>query len=317
MHFKLKILPLTGIDCSNDIYRITTRTCIDDLVDSIKNVGLINPPLLRKDKAGYIIVSGFRRLAACSCLEWSTIEARIIVPEKTELDYVKYAITDNALQRPLNLIEQSRALKMLSSFFSDDEGLVEVSNILGLPGNPTIIKKTESICHLPWPIQQGILSNMISFSMALELGKFARETGISLAKLFCDYKLSLNKQMEVITLIKEISAREQISPQEIMQSDHFQDIMNDSDLDRVQKAEKIKFYLNQRRFPEITKAKQKLHKNLKNLKLGSGIKLISPKNFEDTTYTLQLSFKDFDELKDRRTKLDNIIKNPNLKTIMN
>ena len=202
MHFKLKTLPLTDIDYSNDIYRITTQTCIDDLVDSIKNVGLMNSPMLRKDKAGYIIVSGFRRLAACRCLGWSTIEARIIAPEKTELDYVKYAITDNALQRPLNLIEKSRSLKMLSRFFTYHKGLAEVSKTLALPNNPTLLKKTESICQLPWPIQHGVLSNMISFSMALELGKLAKETGVSLANLFCDLKLSLNKQMEIITLVK-------------------------------------------------------------------------------------------------------------------
>ncbi|MBU4184595.1 MAG: hypothetical protein KKC23_00020, partial [Proteobacteria bacterium] len=43
------------IDPEDQTYRITTETGIDDILDSIKNVGLINPPILIKKKSKYTI----------------------------------------------------------------------------------------------------------------------------------------------------------------------------------------------------------------------------------------------------------------------
>jgi len=48
MGFKQKKVGLSAIDPEDDTYRITTQTSIDDLVDSIKDVGIINPPLIIK-----------------------------------------------------------------------------------------------------------------------------------------------------------------------------------------------------------------------------------------------------------------------------
>ncbi len=78
--------------------------------------------------------------------------------------------------------------------------------------------------------------------MAIELGMLDCDVGIAFANLFDDLKLSLNKQREIITLIKEIAIRDDVSIMEVLQESDFLEILNDNDLDRSQKSQKIRFY---------------------------------------------------------------------------
>ena len=62
MHFKHKEVGLSAIDPKDDTYRITTQTSIDELVDSIKDIGIINAPFVIRKSNGYSTVCGFRRI---------------------------------------------------------------------------------------------------------------------------------------------------------------------------------------------------------------------------------------------------------------
>jgi len=316
MRFKQKIVKLSLIDSNDDSFRITTQINSDHLMDSIDNVGMLNLPLLIEKKSGYKIVCGFRRIEACRRLGWTDVEARILDSDTKRLECIKYAIADNSLQRPLNLIEQSRSINMLYGLFKDVSALGKALSVMGLPDNPSIIKKIKELYHLSGFVQSGILSNTISLAMALELGRLQIEAGECLAKLFQTLTLSLNKQREILSLVKEISLREDISMLKVLKNDNFQKILTNKNLDRNQKIREIRIYLKQRRFPVITAAEKEFEKHVKKLKLGSGTKLIPPDNFEGTSYTLKLFFKNLIELKNRKASVDALIKNPSLNKIL-
>jgi ParB family transcriptional regulator, chromosome partitioning protein len=316
MRCKQKIAKLSLIDSKDDSFRITTQISVDHLMDSIHHVGMLNLPLLIKKETGYKIVCGFRRIEACRRLNWADMEARILESETKQLDCVRYAITDNSLQRPLNLIEQSRSIHLVYPFFNDVSVLGKELSAMGLPNNPSIVEKIKKLCYLSESIQNGILSSTISLSMALELGRLNQDAGEGFAKLFEILKLSLNKQKEILTLVKEISFREDIPIMNVIKNDRVQKILTNQDLDRNQKIRKIRIYLKQRRFPVITAAENKFENQLKKLNLVSGTKLIPPDNFEGTTYILKLFFKNLTQLKDHQGNIDALIKNPTLKKIL-
>jgi ParB family chromosome partitioning protein len=316
MHFKIETVKLAGIDCTDNTYRITTATNIDDLTASIKKIGLLNPPLLLENNSEYLIVCGFRRIEACRGLGWSQVEARILDPGTQEADCARIAVADNTLQRPLNLIEQSRSLVLISGFIKDDVMLAQELSLLGLPENQSVIKKIEEICHLSRPIQRAILSDTISLAMALELGKLTPDVGAGFVELFENLKLSLNKQREIVTFVQEIALREEIAVLEVINDDRLQAILEQKDFDKNQKTRKIRSYLKQRRFPAITSAARAFEKLIKELGLPGGIKLIPPANFEGSIYTLTFNFKNLPELIEHKTTLDEIVHNPIIKKIL-
>jgi len=307
---------LASIDLEDNTFRITTDTRIEDLILSIKNVGLLNPPILIKKASGLQIISGFRRISACLSLGMAQIPARILDSDRKKLECAKLAITENSLQRTLNLIEQSRSFYMLSGFYKDNDHLAGAASALGLPDNPSIIKKVKKICNLSREIQNGVLSNTISLAMALELEMLEKDEGAALAILFDNLKLSLNKQREIITYIKEIAIIDNISILNLLTKSHLREIADDNDLDKNQKINKIRLYLKQRRFPEITRAEKELEIKIKNLKLSSNMKLIPPKNFEASTYFLNLQFASMEQLRENKTEIEKIIQNPILKDIL-
>ena len=304
------------INLHDDTFRITTRTDINDLLASIQYDGLITPPLLIKKNSTFIIVSGFRRIAACLKLDWKEITARVLKPDTAALDCLRLAIAENALQRSLNLIETSRCLHKLSLFITDRRHLAESASSLGLPDTPSIIDKIKSVGLLPQPIQRSILDDTISLAMAKELESLEADCAIAFTRLFEQLKIGLNKQKEIVTFIKEIARREGLSAQEVMEDKHFIEIMTHQDLDRGQKSRKLRAYLRQRRYPRLAKTEKKFEIHLKKLNLDNDIKLIPAKEFEDTTYGLNLTFTNLEHLKTLQTRLAKIIQQPDLKILI-
>ena len=316
MHFREKIVNLSQIDFSDETFRITTEKQVDDLMLSLNHVGILHLPLLLKKEATYTIICGFRRIEACRRLNWSELEAMVLDPDTMRLNCIKYAITDNAFQRPLNLIEKSRSIEMLSDFFKDIKRLSEELSVLGLSEHPSMIKKLKGICRLPEPIQNSILSNTISLAMVLELSGMSEDDTKGFVKLFNTLKMSLNKQREILTLVKEIAMREDKPILQVIDESHLKKILMDENLDKNQKTHNIRIYLKQRRFPTIVNTEKSYEKYHEKLNLERGIKLIPPTNFESPTYTLQLSFNNTTQLKGLKTAFDALVKNPYLKHIV-
>lgn len=306
MRFENKTVPLSSIDIVDHTFRITTNTHVDDLTESLRTVGLVNLPMLIKKGSRLVVISGFRRIQAGSSLGWKSINARIADPGTTRLKCVQYAITDNAFQRALNLIETSRALHLIHGCLPVDEHLTKSTAAFGLPGNLAVIKKILTLHHLPQPVQEYICSGTISLPMALELEKLQPDEGIAVAELFHTLGLSLNKQREVLSMIKEIAVREEKSVSEILTENGFLQILSDQDLNQNQKTQKIRGYLKRRRFPSLVNAEEAFEKLNKALPLDENIRLIPPANFEGKEYTIHLRFDSIEELNMRQKVLSKI-----------
>lgn len=311
-----KIISLATIVPADHTYRITTNEEIDSLLAAIPVVGLMHPPLLQEKEGAYIIVSGFRRVAACGRLGWSEMAARIVDSNASEIACAQLAIADNALQRPLNLIEVSRSINLLHGLFEDMKELAKAASKLGLPDHPSLISKILRLCHLPSPVQEGILSDSIALSMALELDRLEPTIAVALSSIFTTLKLGLNKQREIMTLVKEIAKREDIPIHKLLTSGDLRAILHDEASDSAQKAGRLRTYLRQRRFPRIVRAKEAFEENVRELRLGEGTQLIPPRDFEGRTYTLKMQFEDLQALRTRSAGLDKIIRHPKLKTIL-
>lgn len=316
MRCKKSAVPLADTDTNDSTFRITTRKDAEALAGSIQATGLLHPPLLRQKETGHTVVAGFRRIEACKKLGFSEIEARVVPPDADKLECVRYAITDNAFQRPLDQLEISRCLSMLSEFFKDGKTLAREASKLGLPGNPSVIGKLAALAGLPESIQNGVASGAISLVAALELGKLEPDDAIALAKMFIDLKPSLNKQREIITHLREVAIRDGANVSDLLGEGELTDILENGETDRNLKIASVRSFLRKKRFPALSEAEKIFGENVRKLSLGNRAKLIPPANFEGTVYTLNLQFKDVAELRQHRQTLDSMIQNPAIHEIL-
>ncbi len=308
---------LEDVDPHDTTFRVTTNTNNDELVRSISTIGLLNPLILKKkEDSTFCIISGFRRIQSCLETGLKKIPARIVKPDISYLDCAILSIADNAFDRQLNIIEQSRAFEMLFASSEKVQVVAKIAVSLNLPGNPSHIKKIRSISNLPASIQNFILDDTISLTIALELSCLENNISEAFGNLFNDLKLSLSKQKEILTLTKEISIRENVPIIRILEGSDIQNIITDHDIDRNRKTGKIRKLLSAKRFPELTKAENKYYEKLNTIELGAGVKLVPPKNFEGTDYLLTFTFNSVKELNERKKSFNKLVDNPIIKNIL-
>jgi ParB family transcriptional regulator, chromosome partitioning protein len=130
-----------------------TDSEINELKESIKNYGLLNPITVKssvENKDRYILVAGERRLRACKSLGQKSIKANILTKEDiSALEMTVMAIIENIQREDLNAIELSNAYQtLMDSYGLTQEQLAEkvskqrstVANILRLQKLPSEIK---------------------------------------------------------------------------------------------------------------------------------------------------------------------------------
>ncbi len=286
---------------TNALTNALTDAPSDALTESIRRLGLLQPPLIGPpdpaaqqatppgDGAGlYRIISGFRRIAACVRLGMDVIPARL--HRGTDLDRALAAVADNALCRPLSLIESSRALRLLERFAPDPKALPALAAAAGLPGSAEWIRKTRPLCDLPEPIRRGVADGAIPLAMALSLARLDPADGSTLARLFRDLRPGLNKQREILLMAREIALRDGIALTAVLNAPEMTAAIEDPGRDRNQRAEALRALLRARRYPALSAAEAAFERDRRRLSLPPEIRLAPPPAFESGRFTFQLEF---------------------------
>ena len=129
---------------------------IDELAQTIKTHGVIQPIVVRKQEDKYEIIAGERRWRAVRSLGWKTIPA--IVKELNDSQTASIALIENLQREGLTAIEEAIAYKKLI----DIHGLTQESLAQRLGKGQSTIANKLRLLHLPEPVQQAILNRSIT-----------------------------------------------------------------------------------------------------------------------------------------------------------
>lgn len=307
---RIDSIPLSKIDHHDTTYLISTKSDCQDLTQSIATAGLINPPIL----AGRIIICGFRRIASMQTLKYKEIRVQVLPVDTPALTCVKLAIADN-MQRSLNAVELGRALTLLSDLIQNQDTFLKTAALLGLPSHRTHINKLLQINQLPLFISKLLPEEIISQQTALEISTWGYEAAQAIINIILDLHPGQNIQREIITMLKEIAVREDLKMIDLLQFSQFTKILENSELKRSQKIEKLRTALKSRRFPVISAHQDRFATLKKKLNRG-GLQLQAPYNFEAQNFTCSIQFKTLEELKTGRDHLTHILHDPDFKKFL-
>lgn len=169
-------IPIENIRTSRQILR-NPLISIEDLLISIKQNGLINPPMVRLIHDDYEIIAGHRRLEACRLLGWKKVTCQIVdVDDKTAYEI---SVIENVQQETLSPIEEAHAFRDYVEMF----GWGSESDLAGRIGkSQEYISKRIRLLSLPASLQKDILEGRINVSTAEELfplqdGEIAQQLG--------------------------------------------------------------------------------------------------------------------------------------------
>lgn len=131
---------------------------LEELIQSIKEKGVIQPILVRRMGDDYELIAGERRFRAAEALKLTEIPA--IIKNVTDEDSLELALIENIQRQDLNPIEEARAYQFLIDKFELTQE--KISEILG-KGRATIANILR-LLKLPQEIQSEMKNGRISFA---------------------------------------------------------------------------------------------------------------------------------------------------------
>ncbi len=275
------------------------------LVDSIRKVGLIQPLVVYPKDAAYHVICGYRRLWAAGRLGFSSIDC-IIIERIPPLETLKLAIYDNLSIRKFNIIEKSNIINKLLEYLPPEKVITEYLPLLGLAAHYKILNKFLAVFGLKEKVKQAVAQGAINEDIAYDLSKWPKAEQISLANIFKRIPFSASNQRQIISLIWEISRREDKTLSDVLGCEQITGLLSDTALGNPQKAQSIKQYLKQRRYPKLNIAEGKFNGYIKAIKLPAGTKLIPPAYFEGGKFRLECSFSTPEQLHDQLLELEKL-----------
>lgn len=169
-----------------------------DLVESIKEHGILEPIVAAKTPAGYQIIAGERRWRAAKIVGLTTVP--VIVKETTSQGMLEMAIVENVQREDLNPIERAQGLQRLIDEFNIS--LTEIAKRIGK--SPAYVSNSLRLLALPDAIKDGIISNDITEGHARAIaGLTDIKTMIEVYKIILAEGASVRRAEELVRKIKE------------------------------------------------------------------------------------------------------------------
>ena len=135
---------------------IITPASLNELVDSIREQGILEPLVVARTPAGYQIIAGERRWKAAKILGLSKVP--VVIKETTPQGMLEMSIVENVQREDLNPIERALAYKRLIDEFG--LGTNEVARKVGKSA-PTI-SNTVRLLSLPDAIKDALVAGVIT-----------------------------------------------------------------------------------------------------------------------------------------------------------
>ena len=213
----------------NQPRKIFDDKALNELAQSIKTHGVIQPIILTKRNERYMIIAGERRWRAARIAGLKTIPA--IIREYSDQEISEIAIVENLQREDLNPIESAKAIQDLIEKF--DLTQEEVADKIGK--SRSAVTNTLRLLTLPNDLIELVETNKISAGHARALITVEdKELQMRLAKEVFTRKLSVR---ELEKLIKELTKpkKHKLVPQKSLELKDFEEQLNKKFYTKVSK----------------------------------------------------------------------------------
>ena len=195
---QVKIVNITKIEPNREQPRRNfDEEALEELAESIRQFGLLQPILVHDKKTYYEIVAGERRWRAAK--KAGLKEIPVIIKELTEQEIVEISLIENIQRENLNPIEEAQAYKRLLTEFNlkQEEVAERVSK------SRTAVTNSMRLLKLSDSVQQMVIDNMITTGHARALITIEDpEQQYEVAKRVFDEKLNVR---DVEKLVKNLN----------------------------------------------------------------------------------------------------------------
>ena len=171
------------------------QSAIDELADSIRKHGVLQPLLVRAIGDGYQLIAGERRWRAAQQVGLDTIPCRVVELEDNQV--CEAAIEENIKRQDLNVLEKAEAFRdYLERFGGTVEELAKQLSM-----NRSTVSNMMRLLELPETVQTAVREDRISGGHARALLPLSTDAQLELTRQIEEQKMSVRKTEEAVRRI--------------------------------------------------------------------------------------------------------------------
>lgn len=176
---------------------------INELAESIKNYGMLQPLLVQKNDSFYEIIAGERRWRAAKAAGLKEVPA--VLKEYSKQEAMEISLIENVQRADLNPIEEALGYKQLI----DEFGLTQEEIAVRVAKSRTVITNTMRLLKLDEQIQNMLVQGVITSGHARALLSLEdTQMQLKAAKEILDKKLSVRETERLVKRLQKEASGE-------------------------------------------------------------------------------------------------------------
>ncbi|HSG31238.1 MAG TPA: ParB N-terminal domain-containing protein [Thermodesulfobacteriota bacterium] len=290
----VKEIEISDIDISNPKYLILYNNISNELFNSIKSIGIINPPIIVKSDNKYIVLTGFKRFSVCKELGLKTVLCKVIDENEISFDKcIKIIYEDN--RDRFTDIEIGQLCKKYIYHGNDVKKFLE---LIGYPTSEKNIQRFTYLSNLNERILEYYIEERLNPEQCFLLSQINTENALLiLNKVLLPFRFNTNETREFLTELNDISIRDDISIAHIIENTlKSQEKINKND---------IRLCIKKLRSPKLIEVEKEYHKIIKSLKLPKSVQISYSPYFESNYIEVKAKIDGKDKLNELKTFIGN------------
>lgn len=184
---KITAIPLDKINPPQRIDRIDISDQeVMELAENIKEVGLLQSPLVREVDGNFEIIAGHRRMLAVGKLDWKAVNC--VVCEMNDLQAAEARASENLRRVDLTVVEEAKIYEHLIK--EHGRTVNQVAESMGITG--ATVKRRLDLLKMPKSLQDAMHGKLISYGVAEALAPIADKTALEYYLGFaCDHGVTV------------------------------------------------------------------------------------------------------------------------------
>jgi len=309
---KFESVQFSALDFHDKTFLIGSSDDYTSIQDSIKELGIINPPSLRMNGDKYQIICGWKRIKVCKLLGYYEIPSSVYeMDELSDEACLKFVFYEN--QQRFNDIDKAELIfkfKILCGL--DDNDLIQkVLPLIGIGATRKNLERYMSLTGLESEIKEAYYTQKISLEQVVLLSEVEGYKRLEiLERILKRFKLNNNETREVIREVLGVASRDKKSIGSVI--GHIS-----SEVGRSGGKNEFRHVLRSLRYPILSKVEENYKTCLSSFNLPKEISIFHPPFFEGNNLEIRLRCKSTERLSEILSYLSSAVSNGSIEKLLN
>jgi len=268
----LKEINISDIDIFNPRFLIPYSKIAAELFNSIKDIGIINPPIVIKNDKEYLILTGFKRISISEELGLNTVFCRVVSKNEISFDQCIKIIYEDNKDRYTDI----EICELCRKHIDNGNDVKQFLKLIDYPTTEKNIQRFTYLSNIDSRIRNYYLDEKLNPEQCFFLSQIDTEDALLLLnKVIVPFRFNTNETREFLSELKDIYIRDDKPISQIVEGviNTQEDITKNS----------IRLKIKKLRSPRLVEVEKEYNEIVKSLELPKGV-LISYSPYFENNY---------------------------------